>query len=363
MKKICIAFNHFQHQDGVSRSALAIANALAEKELAEITLIPIYKDEKTFHKLLNPHVKVNHVFGFYFHGMSKIVNKIPLSWINHFAIKDNYDIMIGFQESLPIKCIAALQRSSHASKLAWMHGYYDCLLPNLYRDYEKIGKVICVSKCNAERLHKELPTIEVDYCYNPIDDVLVRKYGEYPIDIERPNGLLFVTVGRLSPEKGFERLLDVMKRLKDEGFLFHLWLIGDGPMEAKLKQRCVDLGLQEEVLFLGRQNNPHKYTSKADAFVCSSFIEGYSTACTEAIMLGIPVVTTSVSGAGEIINEAECGLLIGMDDESLYQGMKLVCTQPSLVNEWKERLRETRQRFAAEIRIQRLVKLLHLDEK
>lgn len=362
MKKICLAFNHFQHQDGVSRSALAIANALAEKGLAEITLVPIYTDEKAFRKLLNPHVKVNHVFGFYFHGMSKIVNKIPLSWINRFAIKDDYDIMIGFQESLPIKCIAASHRSSHASKFAWMHCYFDWLLPMLRQDYETIGTVICVSRCNAERLHKELPSIKVDYNYNPIDDVQVRKFGEEPIDIQRPEGLLFVTVGRLSPEKGFGRLLDIMKRLKEEGEKFHLWIIGDGPIEAKLKHQCLDLGLQEEVLFLGRQPNPHKYTSKADVFVCSSFIEGYSTACTEAIMLNVPVVTTSVSGAEEIIEEAGCGKMAGMDDDSLYTVLKEVCEKPAMVKDWKAILQETKGRFSAEVRIRRLINLFQLND-
>ena len=359
MKKICLMFNHLRHQDGVGRSAIAIANQLTRLNLAEVTLIPLFTNDKSAHSLIDDGVKVKPGFGIYFHGLAQIVKFIPMSWIHKWLISDKYDIEVGFQYGLTIKCIAATSRRSHASKFAWMHCYDEGLV--LRDEYEKIGTVCCVSRCNAERLHKELPAIKVDYNYNPIDDAQVRQFGAEAIDIERPEGLLFVTVGRLSPEKGFGRLLDIMKRLKDEVKKFHLWIIGDGPIEAELKQKCIDLGLEGEVQFMGRQSNPHKFTAKADVFVCSSFVEGYSTACTEAIMLNVPVVTTSVSGAEEIIEEADCGKMTDMDDDSLYAALKEVCEKPALVDEWKAKLQETKSRFSAEVRIQRLVNLFQLN--
>ena len=241
-----------------------------------------------------------------------------------------------------------------------MHCYDEGLV---YRnEYEKTGTVCCVSRCNAERLHKELPSVKVDYNYNPIDDVQVRLLGAEDIDIEHPDGMLFVTVGRLSPEKGFGRLLDIINRLREDGERVNLWIIGVGPIESELKQKQIDLGLEEEVLFLGRQNNPHKFTAKADMFVCSSFVEGYSTACTEAIMLNVPVVTTCVSGAEEIIEEAECGIMTGMDDDSLYSALKEICQEPDKVKDWKLKLQTTKSRFSAEVRIQRLINLFNLNE-
>ena len=360
MKKICFVFNHLRHQDGVARSAIAIANQLTRLNLAEVTLIPLFIDEKKAHLLIDEGVKVKPAFGMYFKGLSQLVHKLPMNWVRRYVIGNYvYDIEVAFQYGVSPRCIAAVSRRSHASKYAGMHGYDEGLV--LREAYEKIGTVCCVSRCNAERLHKELPTIKVDYNYNPIDDVQVRELGAEALDIERPNGLLFVTVGRLSPEKGFGRLLDIMKRLKDEGLKFHLWIIGDGPLEVELKQKRVDLGLEEEVQFLGRQSNPHKYTAKADVFVCSSLTEGYSTACTEAIMLNVPVVTTSVSGAEEIIGEAECGKMTGMDDDSLHAALKEVCENPAMVDDWKLKLQETKSRFSAEVRIQRLIKLFHLN--
>ena len=361
MKKVCLMFNHLRHQDGVGRSAIAIANWLTRMKLAEVTLIPIYTNDKECHKILEPGVKVHRVFGFWFNGMPHFTNKVPLSWINKIAFKEDYDVMVAFQYGLSARCVAATSSCSNILRLAWMHGYDYGLV--LKKQYEEIGKVICVSRCNSERLKRELPSIQTDYSYNPIDEKEVQRSGEEPIDIERPSDrMLFVTVGRMSPEKGFERLLNICKRLKDEDHKFVLWLVGDGPDFTKLQQQMKTLGLEDYVKFFGRQSNPHKYTSKADAFVCSSFSEGYSTACTEAIMLGVPVITTDVSGAEEIIRDAECGIKVDNDDESIYRGLKEILCQPQMIEEWKAKLQTTRERFYAETRIQRLVNILKLNE-
>ena len=355
-------FNHFQHQDGVSRSAVAIANHIAERNLAEVTLISIFKDEKAFHEQLYPSVKYKKVLGFYFRGLPHVLNLIPISWINFKVLNEPYDIMIGFQEALSIKCIAASNKNKSAIKFAWQHCFFDWLLPTLRNDYERIGRVVCVSRENAEKLKKELPSVNIDYSYNPIDEKIIQRCGEESINLIKPdNCLLFVSVARMSPEKGYERLLKICRRLLNEGFMFKLWLIGDGPILTDLKKQAAELALEDCVTFMGSQNNPHKFTSKADAFICSSFIEGYSTACTEAIMLGVPVISTSVSGAQEIIDDAECGMVVKMDDESLYEGMKEVLTNPSVIDNWKNQLKLTRERFYAKTRLQRLINILELN--
>ena len=361
MKKICLIFNHFRHQDGVGRSALAIANILTRNHLAEVTLIPIYTDEKSFHDLLDPQVRVKPVFGFYFHGMPHIVDWLPLGFINKMIRPHEYDIVVGFQFGISIRCVASAELDNRIAKFAWMHGYDNGLA--LQNEYERIGKVVCVSKCNALRLKNELPTIVTDYSYNPIDEKVVQKYGSQPSPVSKPtNGPLLITVGRLSQEKGFGRLIKVLKRIKDDGRVFTLWIVGDGPLESELHKLVHDLSMENEVLFLGRQNNPHQFTAIADLFVCSSFSEGYSTVCTEAIMLGVPVLSTNVSGAQEIIEEAACGKVVGIDDESLYNGVREVLQNPSVIDEWKNTLLITRNRFYADTRIQRLVNILRLKE-
>lgn len=355
MKKICFAFNHLQYSDGVARSIIAIANYLSNNEY-EVTLKPIFKIEKGCLGLLNRNIKVKSVFGFYFNGLSKIINKLP-DTILHYLIfgNDNFDIEVGFQYGISTR--AVVSKNNKAKRLIWMHTYDEELVFKNY--YVKADKLICVSKCNVERLKNELSkNMVIDYCYNPIDERKVISLGQEEIEIKKNEKITFVSVGRLSEEKGYLRLLDVVYKLRKQGFEFNLWLIGDGPQRKELEEKVKSLNLGESVIFLGNQSNPHKYTSKSDVFICSSFREGYSTACTESIMLNIPVITTDVSGAKEIIEDAECGRLVANSIDGIYFGMKEVLEKPEIIDEWKNILQRTKVHFYSKKRLERLEKIL-----
>ena len=357
MTRICFLFSDLKLSNGVSRVAIAIANLLSQREDVDITLIALYEYEKEASKLVSPRVHVKKFFGFYFRGFDKLVDLIPHRLLYSLVLKKgNYDVEIGFQYNMPTKIVAA-SNNYNAAHIAWMHGYdYGLKLKDFY---PKLDKVICVSRCNSERLYKEMDgNVITDYCYNPINDEAIVKNGNVDISIKRNNDSVFVSVGRHSPEKGYSRLLDIVSRLKDEGYKFKLWLIGDGPTHSELIKKTEQLELSDYVVFVGAQENPHKYTSKADVFVCSSFSEGYSTACTEAIMLGVPVITTNVSGGEEIINESQAGLLTEMSDESLYEGMKKVLDHPELIQNWKNTLETTKQKFSQREREKKLNEII-----
>ncbi len=355
-KKVCLVFNHFQYQDGVCRSAISMANLLAEKVGADVTLIPIYRYDKILKEKLHEKVKVKPVLGFYFKGLSKFVSLLPAKLLYKSIIKELYDVEIAFQYGTPTEFMAASNNNT-AKRLVWIHTYH---LDDYYRNlYSKYDLVVNVAACNADRFKKEVNnSIPVDFCYNPIDERVIIQQGNEEVFPLSTNHFTLVSVGRHSPEKGYDRLLDICNRLKNEGYLFTLNLIGTGPSHDMLKHKCTALGLDGIVNFLGAQSNPHKYTKKADVFVCSSFSEGYSTACTEAIMLGIPVITTNVSGAMEIIENAECGLLTDLDDESLYLAIKQVLDNPQLVKIWKHKLNSTRKRFFMETRFLKFLQII-----
>lgn len=61
--------------------------------------------------------------------------------------------------------------------------------------------------------------------------------------------------------------------------------------------------LTDTFTFLGYRDNPYKYVKKADLYVCSSRREGFSTAVTEALIVGTPVVSTNCSGAYELLGK------------------------------------------------------------
>lgn len=252
-------------------------------------------------------------------------------------------------------------RSDVVMRFAWMHGYDNGL--TLRTEYEKIGKVVCVSKSNADRLKEDAGgDFDIEYAYNLLDDEEIREKGSEPIPIQRSDHIQFVTVGRMSPEKGYIRLLEICQRLKSEGYYFKLWLIGDGPQRGGLEAKVKELDVGEVAQFLGQQANPHAYTAKSDVFICSSFDEGYSTACTEAVILGIPVITTDVSGAQEIIDEAECGLIVPKDsDDALYRAMKRVIDDKEIIAAWKQKLSITHERFSYKSRAGKLYKIFEME--
>lgn len=358
MKKICVVFNHFQIQDGIARSAIGMANELAKDENIEVTLRPLFKCDVKMKDRLSSRVKLKSLFGFYFQGFAKIIDLIPDKLLYKLVFREKYDIEIGYCMKLPIQIVASStnQKSVH---IAWMHGYDAGI--TLRPFYEKMDKVICVSKEGAQRFEKDTEgKIPVDFSYNLVNDVVVREMGNCAIEKEKTSAITFVGVGRLETGKGFLRLLQCAGRLKKEGYQLNIWLIGDGPQKEELCRTVKQLNLDEEVTFWGEQKNPHAITSKSDVFVCPSYGEGYSTACTEAIMLGIPVITMEVGGAKEIIEDAQAGILAGTEDEELYTSMKMVLENPQLIAEWKETISETRKKFSYVERVERLKKVLDI---
>lgn len=138
-------------------------------------------------------------------------------------------------------------------------------------------------------------------------------------------------------------------------------LIGNGPQYEQLQKQIEQHDLQSYVTLLGERKNPHAYTAKCDLFICSSHAEGYSTTCTEAIMLGVPVLSTKVSGAEEIILEAESGLVVENSEEGLLEGLEKILKNPSLITEWKNTIATTKSHFSYETRVKKLDQVLEIE--
>lgn len=358
-KKICFAFNHLQYSDGVARAALSMANRLVEEKDCDVTLRPIFIFDPETKKMINPKVKIKPLFGFWIRGMVTLFWKLPGRLIHAlvFGTKHEYDIEVGFQHG-PATVGAVSSNDTSTQHYVWIHGYDNEL--KLKKYYAMADKVICVSKGASIKLKKDLPDIkDYDYCYNPIDENVVIEKGKeevvYPIENK---GLKLITVGRLSEEKGYFRLITIFSRLKKEGYDFSLVIIGDGPERERLMKHVEELSMGDRIIFLLEQKNPFKYVSKSDVFVCSSFSEGYSTVCTEACILNIPVITTSVGGAEEIINDAGCGVICENSEEGLYDALKSVFDNPEMISEWKKTLENTKKNFFASERVKRLYRIL-----
>lgn len=107
-----------------------------------------------------------------------------------------------------------------------------------------------------------------------------------------------VAAGRLSPQKGFDLLIEAM-RLLDLPHL-RLNILGDGDQESELRAKISAAGLEDKVRLCGFQKNPYAWFSAADAFVLPSRVEGFPNVVLEALACGCPVIATPLPGLEDL---------------------------------------------------------------
>lgn len=123
-----------------------------------------------------------------------------------------------------------------------------------------------------------------------------------------------VTVGRLAPQKNHEMLLKAFSICHEHYPELLLEIYGVGILLDRLKRQVEELGISENVIFKGSKSNVHEYLKDAKMFVLSSDYEGLSNALLEAMMMGLPCISTNCAGSDEVIKDGENGLLVEIGD-------------------------------------------------
>lgn len=270
-------------------------------------------------------------------------------------IKENYDIEVAFLEGISAKIIAN-STNEKSKKISWIH--VDLInekkTEKFFKDkqeeketYKKFDNIVAVSEHVKDQFIEKfkIPEEKVVVRYNPIDNGYIEKFANEKIDDIKKEKFTICTVGRLSKQKGYDRLLEIVKKLNTDKLDFYLWIIGVGAEEEKLK-KYIDENKLYNVKLLGYKKNPYKYIKASDLFVCSSRAEGFSTVVSEAIILEKPVVTTLCSGMKELLgNNSEYGIICKNDTESLYIAVKEMLTNTEKYNYIKEKVLERKDIF------------------
>ncbi len=197
--------------------------------------------------------------------------------------------LIGRESTLPSRGIRKLR-----APLLWASAYR--------RFYPRLDQVICQSQAMKDDLVTGfgLPAGRAVVIHNPLDIARIQaaaRSGPLPDFGQRglDNGLIeLVAVGRLSPEKGFDLLIDAVALGGDPRI--HVSILGEGPEEQALRQRAADRGIAGQVHFRGFQRNPYRYMAAAAALVLSSRYEGFPNVVLEALACGTPVIASPAPG-------------------------------------------------------------------
>lgn len=163
--------------------------------------------------------------------------------------------------------------------------------------------------------------------------LVLKSYGSETVDRPRrpvdPHGeVVLVNIGRLSPEKGQEMLLNAIHALTPRWPQLRLKFAGIGPLEQQLRTIARTLGIEDRVEFIGYVKDMPRLYAEIDLVVQSSFTEGLPNVILEAAYLRVPVVATAVGGTAEVIAHRESGWLIEPTLEQLTDGIAQFLQRP-----------------------------------
>jgi len=190
--------------------------------------------------------------------------------------------------------------------------------------YPHASAVICSSRRMHSELHDKLgvPAERLVVIPNPVDVYGVRLMAT-PARRVPGEGIRLVAAGRLTPQKGFDRLIEWFAKLPDDA---HLTMLGQGDSAEMLALKAVELGVGERVEFTGFCPVPWPWLAGADAFLLPSRWEGMSNAALEALACGTPVI--AMAEAGGIVEVAEAAvhgaLTLANDSVGFIDGMRNV---------------------------------------
>ena len=137
-----------------------------------------------------------------------------------------------------------------------------------------------------------------------------------------------LTVGRLAAQKGFGVLLDAAAGWRDLRPEPSLVIVGEGPLEAELKDQAASLGLA--ATFTGRRPDVPALLAVADVFVLPSAWEGQALILQEALRAGVPIVATRVGGNPDLLGEDAALLVPPGDAQGLAGAVRSVLADPEL---------------------------------
>ena len=340
---IKILFIHRRMDCGGVEQALFDLINLLDKDLFDVTVLLQKEGGEWEQKFLDSGIRLTHIYSCQKVSRNPLVKALNLikrkqldkAWKHNgrgilaTALPGHYDLIVNFGSV----SFEEMSFYGSAKTIKYIHGDPGTNQP--YREYVQrsidvlrmYDRIVCVSEqacCSFKNLTGI--TDSVVCLFNPLNSDGVKQKSAHPVTLPRDLPLL-CAVGRLSPEKGFDRLVRIHKNLLDKGIEHRLVIVGEGSEREKIQQTIRATGTEESVILAGYQSNPYPYMAHSSFMVCSSYTEGLPVIAMEALSLGIPIVS-AIPSIGEIFGPEACGIITENDDAGLEAGIERMLTDP-----------------------------------
>lgn len=243
-------------------------------------------------------------------------------------INQEYDVAVAYAGPNDFISYYIINKVNAIKKFQWVH--FDITQIGFNKKYSrkiynKFDKIFVVSKEAKKKLDELIPQIKnkTEVFYNIISTNNICKLADSEKGFDdKYEGFRILTVGRLSKEKGQDLTIKTLYKLKKEGYNVRWYCIGDGMLRNTCEELISKYNLEDDYILLGTRKNPYPYMKECDIYVQPSRHEGYCITLAEAMCLNKSIVTTNFTGASEQIKSKEIGLVVDINESSIYEGVK-----------------------------------------
>jgi glycosyltransferase involved in cell wall biosynthesis len=302
------------------------------------------EDYAAYKELLNKPVKTTAVELI---KQGKIVKSIELSFVHTLSkifqskmfyynyvlkklpeYKNKYDVAIAYAGPMDFISYFVAKKIKAEKRVQWIHfdvtkiGFDESLCKKLYNMFDKI---FVVSNEAEKKLISKIPSIKekTEVFVNVVSHNSILSQSKLGNGFDDNfTGKRILTVGRLSKEKGQDLAIEALGKLIKEGFNVRWYCLGEGKERGEYEQLIKDNNLQNHFILLGPNPNPYPFIAECDIYVQPSRHEGYCITLSEARVLNRPIVTTNFTGAKEQITNNVTGLIVGINSNEIYYGVK-----------------------------------------
>ncbi|HAG06649.1 MAG TPA: hypothetical protein DCL13_00565, partial [Peptococcaceae bacterium] len=258
--------------------------------------------------------------------------------LRHFLRQHPPDVVLTFLWLPTLVCALAFRGLEHKPQLVWSvqsdletdfaTRWLGSIRAALVRAFipPQVAHYIAISRGVAEKVVKVLKAApeKITIIPNAIDlAVIDRLKEETPAGLieKPPERLRLVSVGRLVPQKAHHDLIAAFATAQQRsGRDLELVILGEGPERQKLERMVAALGLAGRVFLPGAVANPYAWLARADIFVLASAWEPFGIVITEALAVGLPVISTATDGGRDILEGTGAGILVPAGDTGALAG-------------------------------------------